>query len=387
MKILHISPNGSFNDGWGYQENLLPKYQHLLGNEVVLLVVNRCWAQQKSVTVPCKVFVSRDGFKVIQREIKKVWTRKITNILSHMEIYDVLLDFRPDYIHFHGLVSNTINQVVRYKKRINPQAIIVMDNHLDYNIDLLHKKKLGISLIRLYYRILFWKNKKYISKVYGVTPWRQQYAVDVFGVPKNMTGVMIMGGDDEMINFQDRDKIRKEVRKQNNIDEKAFLIVTGGKIDKNKKIDLLMEACASIPSIQLLIFGSVLDDVKNVFFDLLQKNSNLIYIKWASTQEQYNFYFAADLVVFPGQHSVMWEQACAAKTPCLFGKWPGMDHVNNGGNCDFIEDVSVSGIRSKILEIISTDKYDSMKKVARSNATDIYLYSSIARKSLEYANN
>ena len=43
MKILHISPNCVYNDYWGYQENLLPKYQRRLGHEV-------------SIIVPCKKY-------------------------------------------------------------------------------------------------------------------------------------------------------------------------------------------------------------------------------------------------------------------------------------------------------------------------------------------
>ena len=38
MKILHIAPNAPYNRGWGYQENLLPKYQKKLGHDVTVIV-------------------------------------------------------------------------------------------------------------------------------------------------------------------------------------------------------------------------------------------------------------------------------------------------------------------------------------------------------------
>lgn len=96
-------------------------------------------------------------------------------------------------------------------------------------------------------------------------------------------------------------------------------------------------------------------------------------------------FFAADLVVFPGQHSVLWEQACASKVPCVFEKWDGMEHVNNGGNARFIPDVTVTRLSEVIDKLKFTDEYYKMKAVAESHATDIYLYSNIAKKSIECA--
>lgn len=100
----------------------------------------------------------------------------------------------------------------------------------------------------------------------------------------------------------------------------------------------------------------------------------------------YKYFYAADLVFFPGQHSVLWEQACASKVPCVFEKWDGMEHVNNGGNSDFVYPVNADNVKEKIKELRYTDKYYRMKQIAMTEKTDIYLYSRIAEKSLECAN-
>lgn len=106
-------------------------------------------------------------------------------------------------------------------------------------------------------------------------------------------------------------------------------------------------------------------------------------VGWIDSAKVYDYFFAADLVFFPGQHSVLWEQACAAKVPCVFEAWEGMDHVDNGGNSDFVKEVTAEALREKICELCYTPKYERMKQVARSEATHIYLYSKIAEKSLE----
>ena len=80
---------------------------------------------------------------------------------------------------------------------------------------------------------------------------------------------------------------------------------------------------------------------------------------------------------------MLWEQACAAKIPCVFEKWEGMEHVNNGGNSEFISPVTEATIKETVLSLAFTDKYKRMKEKAESYRTDIYLYSYIAAKSLE----
>ncbi len=159
--------------------------------------------------------------------------------------------------------------------------------------------------------------------------------------------------------------------------------MTGGKIDIKKKIHVLMNAVNNLDDVKLLIFGSVNEDIEKEFYDLLNNHSNVIYVGWVKSENVYDYFFAADLIFFPGQHSVLWEQACASKTPCVFEKWEGMDHVNNGGNSDFITPITVETLIDKIKDLKFTSKYYSMKSIAESDKTDIYLYSHIAMKSLE----
>ena len=101
------------------------------------------------------------------------------------------------------------------------------------------------------------------------------------------------------------------------------------------------------------------------------------------------FYCTIDFLhwgfVCPGGHSVMWEQACASKTPCVFNYWDGMEHLNNGGNCICTSLKTEEEISNAIQELFQTDAYEKMKGAALSEKTDIFRYSEIAKKSLECA--
>ncbi len=380
MKIVHVAPNAPYNDYWGYQENLLPKYHKKLGHDVTLIITNKTHKDSSIVDVPCADYILNDGIRIIRRAYKQYRFPKVTNFLTYIPVYDLLEELKPDFIFYHGLISYSIFDVIKYKKR-HSNCVIVEDNHLDYNIGN-SSDTLKLKIIRLWRRFINMCSIEYVSKVYGVTPWRKTYAEDYFKIPESKTDVLIMGADDEKMNLDKKDELRKSIRKQYDIHDDEFLIVTGGKIDQKKNIDSLMEACAGLEKVKLLVFGSVGDDIKTRFESLLE-NENIIYIGWISADNVYEYFYAADLVFFPGQHSVLWEQACASKVPCVFKKWDGMEHVNNGGNSDFIVSLTVENIQNKIKELHFTDSYYEMKKAAESEKTDIYLYSNIAKKSLE----
>lgn len=385
MKILHISASAPYNDYWGYQDNLLPKYHKKLGHDVTIITTNTMHKDGKIVKTDCADYVLSDGVRVIRLAKKNYHQRILTGINSKLDIKKYLNEIKPNFIFFHGLVSSTIFDVIEYKMQ-NPECAIVQDNHLDYNIGFKVDKWKG-KVLCVFYRYINRKSIPYVNRVYGVTPWRKTYAEDFFKIPSEKTDVLIMGADDEKIDFINKDAIRKSIREKYSVNDKDFLIVTGGKIDAKKKIHQLMKACENVGSVKLLVFGQVLDDIKDEFNKLVKENKNIIYIGWIDADKVYDYFFAADLVFFPGQHSVLWEQACASKVPCVFEKWDGMEHVNNGGNSDFITPVTIKTIKEKINELNYTSKYYEMKAVAESQATDIYLYSNIAKKSLECLDN
>lgn len=89
-------------------------------------------------------------------------------------------------------------------------------------------------MIGYYHKLRNKYNQKYYSKVYGVTPGRVIFAQKMYGIKPEKTDLLIMGADDDKINFRNKDKIRKQIREDNNILDSDYLIVTGGKIDSKK---------------------------------------------------------------------------------------------------------------------------------------------------------
>jgi glycosyltransferase involved in cell wall biosynthesis len=229
---------------------------------------------------------------------------------------------------------------------------------------------------------------KYTEKYWGVTPWRVKYLQEVYKLDPIKTGLLTMGGDEEKIDWKNKQIIRKKIRKEHDIDSKDFLLVTGGKIDRRKNIHLLMKAIQDIKyeHIKLLIFG-VPDDDMNALFIEYSDNINIRTIGWIPSDEVYNMFLAADLAVFPGTHSVLWEQAVACGLPAIFKYWEGMTHVDVGGNAILLEDPTSEKVKNTI-ELLITDKkqYNKMLEIAQNYARPLFFYKEIAKQSIEIEN-
>jgi glycosyltransferase involved in cell wall biosynthesis len=304
---------------------------------------------------------------------------------NRIEVSDLLEELKPDFVFYHGMVSATIFQVVAYKRKRNPDMTIVMDNHLDYNIGYDPRRSRKDRLVCAVYRSYYRRCRRWISRVYGVTPWRETYARQVFGVEPEKTDVLVMGADDEQLDLAHREEIRSRVRGEYGIGEDEFLLINGGKLDGKKKTLELVQAVSGMSGVRLLLFGQVLPDIREELDALLAKAENVRYIGWVPAERVYDYFFAGDLAVFPGQHSVLWEQACAAKIPCIFQRWEGMEHVNACGNADFFNSADRETIRRAVEALHFTPEYMQMKRAAQSPGTDMFLYSRIAEKALECA--
>lgn len=381
MRIVHIAPNAPYNDYWGYQDNLLPKYHSKLGNDVTLITTDLMHKNGSIVKTDCNDYVLNDKVRVIRLARREYKSRVLTNLRARLDVYNILCEIKPDCIFFHGLISTTIYDVIKYKKS-NRNCVVFQDNHLDYNNGY-GSSTVKEKIIRAFYIQLNKRSCPYVERVYGVTPWRKKYAEDYFKIPESKTDVLIMGADDEKINFENRSEVRTVIRDKYKIADSDFLVVTGGKIDQTKNIHLLAEAVAKTgaENLKLLIFGKPDSNMEPVINKLCE-DKHIINIGWVDSGDVYNYFLAADLVVFPGTHSVLWEQACACGVPCLFKSWEGMHHVCVNNNSDFLYKDSAEEIAAKIKELLNDpQKYGEMKKAAE-QCRDKFLYSSIAKKAI-----
>ncbi len=380
MKIVHVCLACYYFEAMGYQENLLPLTQASLGSDVYII---SSWPRRNSMS-NCYLkdsvddsYINKNGLRV------KFIHEKDLRIGAYNGLYTTLEEISPNIIFVHGGQFVSLKDVIRYRKNY-PTVKLYIDQHGDYYNMPLNTFKRRVLQKTIYGHYLR-KAIKYCNKFWGVTPWRCQYLHEVYKIPENKIGLLVMGGDDNCIHLDKKEKIRQEIRKGLNLFPDDFVIITGGKIDKAKNIHLLMKAVKelNIENLKLIVFGKPGDDVKPAFEELA-KDPHIRSIGWLDSTKVYDYFLASDLAVFPGTHSVLWEQGASCGVPLLVKDWPGMHHVDLGGNCTFLEEDSVDELKRHIEQIYNDkDVYERMLKVAVEKGVPTFSYKAIARRSIE----
>lgn len=380
MKIVNICLAGPFSDGWSYQENLLTKYQKRNGNEVDVMTSQYTWnSDGKIELVSENDYVNEFGVHIYRLPIKN--KKNINYRFKRYEGLNQRLEIsNPDVLFIHGCQFLDIATIVSYLKKY-PNVRVFVDNHADFSNSASGWLSKNI-LHKIIWRHFAQKINPYVRKWYGVLPARVDFLRDVYKIPAEKIEFLPMGADDDLVEKYSTKEVRQEYRKKYGIDDDDFLIVTGGKIDLAKKQTLLlMDAVNQInnPRIKLIVFGSIVPELKE---EVIKKCSEKVrYIGWISSEQSYPHFAMADLVVFPGRHSVFWEQVAGQGIPMVVKYWPGTTHVNRDGCVEFLNNDSVDEIKSKIEELCAADKIESIKNIAQRNR-DFFLYSHIANESI-----
>ena len=335
---MHICLGNYYADNFGYQENLITKYHKRDGFEVSILA-SRINFNKKDGSVFLdhpREYVNDDGISVKRIDYRFSSNKLLLKICQILKMYkgvsEHLEDEMPDIIFLHNAQFLDVYKVLQFKKK-NPKVKIYADNHGD----LVNSARNFLSKYILHgviWRVLLNRLEPYCEKFWGVTPNRCDFLTDVYKIAPNKVGLLPLCADSENIHIEDKTQIRDQIRKRFQIAESDFLLITGGKIDEKKKTHNLIEAIVKLddPALKLLVIGVPDKEMKSVLEKYL--NSELIKMAgWVEADTVYDYFLASDLGVFPGTHSVLWEQAVGSGLPCIFKKWPGMTHVDVGGNC------------------------------------------------------
>jgi len=294
-----------------------------------------------------------------------------------------LLRFNPDVIFLHDCQFLGIRSIVRYA-RSHPQVVIYVDGHTDFFNSAqgwVSKRLLHGILYRYCARII----EPFTRKFYGVLPARASFFTEMYGIAPERVGLLVMGADDTKVDLSQRVVTRSRIRAELGLGPNDFVIVSGGKLDARKNVIALLQAVREgcDLAVNLVVFGS-LDATVASEITALSKHERIRYVGWVDSDRVYDYFLASDLAVFPGTHSVLWEQAVGVGLPCVFRKWYGMQHVDVGGNCLFVE----TGSREELLLALRRIRqeealYDRMRAVAAVKGIPEFSYSSIAQRAIE----
>lgn len=369
MKILHVQQY--FNEGYGYQENILPKYQQDLGNEVIMLTSTRSDGFNGEDRIIESGLKYENGFPLKRIDIK--WEFK-KRFVQFNNLYSYLEEEKPDYIYHHSVNAPSIFTVSRYKKN-HPQIILAMDNHADLQISGRNK------LWKIIYYNIFWKYSlkiinKYVDVFFGVTPDRCLFLENELGISHEKIKLLPIGADVNKV-----DQLLYEESPFKNNDGKKIL-VHGGKMSFAKKTDELINAFKSLDdrNWKLVLFGSFENDELN---DMILNDNRICFLGWLDRLDTLKLLLNSDLGIWNSQHTTLMEDAVACNLPLVLKKYGSTSHLIKE-NGVFLETGDQKEIKNVLQTIFKNSQIDWLKKHTEEMKQELS-YNNIAKLSIELA--
>jgi len=373
----------TYTEGYNYQENYFSKY-HAKKNDTYLITNEYMFSKGDVVKSSDSDYVNADAVHVYRLpDLFSLLPHKLNNYIGKYKgFYNLIESISPDIIFTHNCQFQDLKQVARYCKA-HPNIKLFVDNHADFSNSARNWLTKNI-LYPFWWRSCAKSVEPYAIKFYGVLPARVDFLINVYKLDPKKCELLVMGADDDEVK-RAAETGRGEVREKHGIKDSDILIVTGGKIDLFKQQTLmLMKAVKKIDrqNLKLIVFGSVVKELKEKLESMVD-GQKIQYVPWLDSAASYDYFAAADLVVFPGRHSVYWEQAAGQGKPMICKYWEGTTHVDVGGNAVFLKEDSVDAICDAILSVINnTSVLNRMKTVAKVKGMENFSYRFIAAKAI-----
>ncbi|CAL2090702.1 Glycosyl transferase family 1 [Tenacibaculum sp. 190524A05c] len=385
MKIMHCCLAAFYIDNYSYQENILPKLHKIQGHDVKIVASTETYVDNKNLGyIEPSSYINENGIEVTRLPYVS-WLPGIIGrkLRKYKGLSKILQQFNPDIVFLHDAQFLSVLEIKSYVKK-NPNVKLFADCHTDF----INSGRGWVSkniLHKILYKWMIQQIEPHLSKFYGTLPIRCEFLNEVYGVPKSKIELLRLGADDTAYNLNDKESIKNRFRKKHDIPTNSQIIITGGKIDERKKIHWLLEAFKEInrEDFFLVVFGVPNQETKELIKPY-EKLKNVIFVGWLNSVEIYNTLLAGDLAVYPGTHSVLWEQTVGIGLPCVFKRWKGIEHVDVGGNCIFLETGDVDEIKSVLEELMTNNELlDSLKKESLEKGPSNFAYSEIAKNAIE----
>lgn len=387
MKIIHLCLCSFYIEGFGYQENLIPKYNKIDGHDITIIASRFTFNKEngRPDLTEAGNYINGHGIKVVRIDYKSKLFEIIGKIIkAYSNTYELLVNEEPDLIFIHGIQFWDIKEVIRYKKS-HPQCKVVGDIHASYDNSAqnLFSKFL---LHKIIWRKMIRSSLPYIDKIFAIAPGCKTFAKEMYNIPEEKFEYLYLGADTLKINFEKREEIKNCIREKLDIKETDFVLITGGKLSKEKNTKLLLDSLKKVNSknVKLIIFGVFSDDIKSHLLKKVNSDERVKYIGWLDGEDVYEYYLASDAAIFPGTKSALWEQAICSGLPIICKRWKGMEYVDVGGNCIFLDDNNVDKISESInLLLENRELYNNMKEISETKGYETFSYERISRQAIK----
>ena len=209
----------------------------------------------------------------------------------------------------------------------------------------------------------------------GVSPLRCQYLNKVYHVPEQKVRFLPIGCDTagaEQVTVS-----REQLRRQYQIKNDAFVVVSGGKLDRSKGTLALIEACENLKvkmdNLHLVLFGRIDDEVKMA----ASEKSWTTMEGWCDRMKTLSLLKMADVACWPWLHTTLIEDSVASGIPLVVKMSDNVCHFAKEQAGVFMEKGDVEELKNALLEV--KEKMEHYRKNAV-KARQKYSYATLIQR-------
>lgn len=341
MKILHLMLSNFYIEDYNYQENALPRQNALDGHEVRIIASTETFVDNQNLgyVTPCS-YINKDGIEVRRIPYSR-WLPHFAmkKIRSYPGVYEMIGEFAPDVILFHGIPAWELLTVVNYK-RAHPDIHLFVDSHEDQYGSALNLISKWV-LHNLIYRLIILSAKSVVDKFLYITYETKDFVMKMYGIPEDKLEFYPLGGT--MFDPEELLRKRNATRSELGMSEENILFVHTGKMDALKRTEEIVRAFSSVNNerMRLVLVGSMTPDVNMKLAPLIKNDPRVSAIGWKQSGELLNYLCACDMYLQPGSQSATLQNALCACAPVMI--YPLKSHIpylkDNGYFVETLEDM------------------------------------------------
>ncbi|PKL74045.1 MAG: hypothetical protein CVV29_00335 [Methanobacteriales archaeon HGW-Methanobacteriales-2] len=336
MKILHIIDH--FVPQMGYQETHLARVQSNKGHEVRVLTSNILIDATNMYSAENFNKNTQDGLSIEEgievMRLPVLFNFPFFNKPWITKLEENIIDFKPDAIHLHGILSFTCIRVTNIKKEL-PNTRFVFDDHMLF---IAMRNNLVIPFYK-FFKVFFSKKIRDNSDaIVAISEETVEFMEKMYGIPSDEIIMIPLGCDTKT--FHNDPKERIEIRENLGIEENDLVFCYAGKLIEEKGVDLLINAALKLlyngKKLKVLIVGpkdkKYFDSINNIISSSPFEDS-FIFIPAVPNNILFKYYSAADVCIWPKSCSISILEAMSCENPVILSNNSGVSNlILNGVN-------------------------------------------------------
>lgn len=372
-----------FQPEFGYKEYVIARNQVKSGHEVYIVTSDHIYPYFNLPELAKKINISPTRKRPLGTSMIEGIT--VVRLPRLLEIKDaiivrgsgrVLSEIKPDLVIAYDPL-HIVPVVAGIRKKLGYRLL------LDHSLYELPRTILG----KLYYYLVGKWLIRYMVRRADVivvpTPDSQVFLERHFPVGKTAVKLIPLGFDESLFYFDP--ETRLQVRHRLGVAAEQRLLVTAGRIERDKKLELILEAMRRVKDrlLVLIIIGTgdavYLQVLKNRVREL-GLHDQVRFVDFVPRHALRDFYSAADMGIWPELPSISILEAIGCELPIVLPERKTVLHLGGRGGVIFFRRSDVSSLANVLGSFVRDPNLHQALRMQVRQLRDTYSYVGIARQ-------